>query len=111
MNEINDPVVRLLAHYSQQLKSDYENQWVDWDNSPFGWIKKLPSRSVGAIGEKILSGYLAAKGFDIARSPDSDADRIVGGKRAEIKMSTLWKEGNYVFQQIRNNQDNRTGTT
>ena len=35
------------------------------------------------------------------RSPDSDADRIVESSRTVIKLSTLWKAGNYKFQQIR----------
>jgi len=48
-----------------------------------------------------LSGWLAAKGFDVGRSPDSDADRLVNGVRAEVKFSTLWKSGIYKFQQLR----------
>ena len=42
-----------------------------------------------------------AKGFDVAKSPDSQADRIIAGARAEIKTSTLWKNGVYMFQQLR----------
>ena len=49
----------------------------------------------------MVSGYLALKGFDVTRSPDAGADRVVGGKRAEIKMSTLWQGGFYKFQQLR----------
>jgi hypothetical protein len=37
----------------------------------------------------------------VTRSPDSDADRLVNGRRAEIKFSTLWKSGVYKFQQLR----------
>lgn len=35
------------------------------------------------------------------RSPDSDADRVIEGARVEIKFSTEWESGQYVFQQIR----------
>lgn len=37
----------------------------------------------------------------MTRSPDAEADRIVGGKRVEIKTSTLWKNSSYTFQQLR----------
>jgi hypothetical protein len=72
-------------------------------NSPFGWIKQLPSRTVGAIGEKIVERWAAEQGFKVERSSDSDADRVINGIRIEIKFSTLWTNNNlYKFQQIRN---------
>ncbi len=37
----------------------------------------------------------------IVRSGDSEADRVIDGKRVEIKFSTLWKTGVYKFQQVR----------
>lgn len=87
------------------LQSDYQRQRTDeaaWADSPFGWLRIGPSsRQKGTIGEKLVSDYLACKGFDVSRSPDSEADRIVGGKRVEIKMSTLWEKGFYRFQQLR----------
>lgn len=65
------------------------------------WIERRPSRQVGAIGEKLVAGWLAAKDFDVVRSPDSEADRLIDGHRIEIKFSTLWKNGGYKFQQLR----------
>jgi hypothetical protein len=53
------------------------------------------------IGEKLVAGWLATRGFDVVRSPDSEADRLINGKRAEVKFSTLWKGGFYKFQQLR----------
>lgn len=101
MPAITDPEVQILASYSQLLQKDYSDEDQDWIGSPFAWIKTRPSRQVGAIGEKLVSGYLAAKGFDVTRSPDSQADRVINGTRAEIKFSTLWKGGFYKFQQLR----------
>ena len=40
-------------------------------------------------------------GFNVTRPGDTEADRVIGGKRFEIKGSTLWKNGRYTFQQIR----------
>lgn len=99
------------------MASDYEKfvettnrvgkEYIDpgndpWANSPFGWIRKLPSRTVGAIGEKIVSAWSEEQGFRVARTGDSDADRLINGYRVEIKFSTLWTGlGGFKFQQIR----------
>ncbi|MGD2174702.1 MAG: hypothetical protein PVJ27_04805 [Candidatus Brocadiaceae bacterium] len=48
-----------------------------------------------------MAGWLAARGFNVVRSGDSEADRCIEGKRAEIKFSTLWKNGSYKFQHLR----------
>ncbi len=72
-----------------------------WAGSPFAWIKTRPSRQVGAIGEQLVAGWCAARGLDVVRTGDSEADRVINGKRVEIKFSMLWASGEYVFQQIR----------
>jgi hypothetical protein len=99
--KITDPEVRILAGISQALQSEYETEDTEWIGSPFAWIREHPSRQRGAIGEKLIAGWLAARGFDVTHCPDSDADRLVQGKRVEVKFSTLWKSGVYKFQQLR----------
>jgi len=101
VSRISDPDVRILASCAHTLQADYAADDEHWIGSPFAWIKSRPSRQVGVIGEKLVAGYLATKGFDVVRSPDSQADRIINGQRAEIKFSTLWKGGFYKFQQLR----------
>ena len=102
MNSIVDPDVQILGSCSQTLQAKYaKKDRNEWEGSPFAWIKTRPSRQVGTIGEKLVSGFLATKGFDVTRSPDSEADRIVNGTRVEIKFSTLWKSGCFKFQQLR----------
>jgi hypothetical protein len=100
---IKDPEVLMLASIAGTLKRDHilEGTSDPWADSPFGWIRTLPSRQVGKIGEQLVSGWCAAKGLDVISSGDSEADRIIAGKRVEIKFSTLWKSGVYKFQQIR----------
>lgn len=99
---INDPDVLLLASIAATLMGDYINPAEDpWAGSPFAWIKTRPSRQVGKIGEQLVAGWAAAKGLDVTRTGDSDADRVINQHRIEIKFSTLWAGGNYVFQQIR----------
>jgi hypothetical protein len=98
-----DPDLRLLAAISATLMSDYITPENDpWSGSPFAWIKTRPSRQVGSIGEQLVAGWCAAKGLDVTRTGDTEADRVIAGRRVEIKFSTLWESGDYVFQQIRN---------
>ncbi|GEM82629.1 MULTISPECIES: hypothetical protein [Meiothermus] len=98
---IKDPEVSILASISQALQAEYQSENREWEGSPFAWIRTRPSRQVGAIGEKLVSGWLAARGFNVVRAGDSDADRVIEGKRVEIKFSTLWENGRYKFQQLR----------
>ncbi len=102
MAGIRDPDVLMLASIAATLKSDYADDRHDpWEGSPFQWIRTRPSRQVGKIGEQLVAGWCAAKGLDVAACPDSEADRLIAGRRVEIKMSTLWASGVYKFQQIR----------
>lgn len=99
---MRDPDARLLATLSKQLEIEYSAPEHDpWKGSPFAWILSKPSRQKGSVGEKLLAGWCAMKDLNVERSPDSDADRIIEGHRVEIKLSTLWKNGGYKFQQIR----------
>jgi hypothetical protein len=101
LSQISDPDVLILASCASTLEVDYAGEDKAWAGSPFAWIKTRPSRQIGVIGEKVVSGWLAMKGFDVVRSPDSQADRIINGDRAEIEFSTLWRGGFYKFQQLR----------
>lgn len=92
---------KALVHINYMLKSEYLKNNHQWDDSPFAWIKHRPSRSVGAIGEKMVSMWLTMHDFNVTRTGDSEADRLVEGIRTEIKFSTLWENGSYRFQQIR----------
>jgi hypothetical protein len=102
---VTDPDVQILASLSAAVEADYlrpdDHPWV---GSPFEWILACPSRQKGAIGEQLVAGWCAAKGLDVIRSKNSDADRIIEGHRTEIKFSTLWTSGVYKFQQIRDQQ-------
>jgi hypothetical protein len=99
---IRDPDVRILVGLAATLEPDYVVADDPWKESPFGWIRNRPSsRQRGAIGEKLVAGWCAAKGLDVIRSRSSQADRIVNGHRIEIKFSTPWENGAYKFQQIR----------
>lgn len=100
-----NPDVQLLAGLATTLAPDYAVGPDDpWEGSPFKWILSIPSRTKGAVGEALVAGWCAAKGFDVVRTGDSAADRIVEGHRVEIKFSTRWKNGGFKFQQIRDQE-------
>lgn len=101
-----DPEFDLLLSIAATLKSDYirEGNTDPWIGSPFAWILSLTSRQKGAVGEQLIAGWCAAKGLDVTRSKNSDADRIIGGRKIEIKFSTLWQTGVYKFQQLRDQE-------
>lgn len=99
---IKDSEVRLLAVLAEGFRDEYETEEdLRWSRSPFGWIRGQPSRRKGAIGEKLVAGWCAARDINVVRSPDAEADRILEGVRTEIKFSTLWANQSYKFQQIR----------
>ena len=106
IQQIGDPEVRLLATIAGTIEQDYQDVDTDWERSPFAWIKTLASRRAGAVFESLVAGWCAAKGLDVIRSPDSDADRVISGLRTEIKGSTLWRNGSYKFQQLRDQDYN-----
>lgn len=102
LHEVSDPEVALLADIASDLEGQYADDFAMWDGSPFQWIKTRPSRQVGAIGEKLVTHWCIAKNFNVARSPDTQADLVIEGARVEVKYSSLWTDnGIYKFQQIR----------
>ena len=96
-----DSDVREIVSIAEDLRSGYSSRNLDWVGSPFAWIKALPSRTRGKIGEQLIERWCTAQNFDVRSSPDSEADRIISGLRVEIKLSTLWQTGIYKFQQLR----------
>lgn len=96
-----DSAVREIVSIAENLRSEYKNYNLDWVESPFAWIKDLPSRTRGKVGEQLIEYWCKEQNFEVRPSPDSDADRIINGLRVEIKSSTLWKSGIYKFQQLR----------
>ncbi len=96
-----DSDVREIVTIAANLRSEYRNYNSDWVGSPFAWIKDLPSRTRGKVGEQLIEQWCIEQNFDVTSSPDSEADRIINGLRVEIKSSTLWKSGIYKFQQLR----------
>ena len=90
-----------FAEIAEKIKSRYLDDVNEWAGSPFKWIKDYPIKKIGQIGEDIVSNFLRDKDFSVLDAPGSEADKIVNGKRVEIKFATLSKDGKYIFNQIR----------
>lgn len=101
MSSINDPEVSKLIEIADELSKVYENDQVAWKDSPFSWLKTLPSRRQGMVIENLVSSWLTDHNFSVSQSPNSEADLVINGIRVEVKGSTLWESGIYGFQQIR----------
>lgn len=98
---VTDDHLKRFIEVTNELSAEYAERLQPWVESPFAWILTLPSRTRGAVGEKIVAQWLAANGCTVTRAPHSGCDRIVNGTNTEIKFSTLWEGGQYVFQQLR----------
>ena len=106
VSRITDSDVLFLASIGQSLRGDYTNVEQDalWRDSPFDWIRRLAPRRKGKVAEQLVAGWCAAKGLAVGESGDTDADRVINGRRVEVKMSTLWDNGAYTFQQLRDQE-------
>jgi hypothetical protein len=98
---VDDPELAKFIQVTNAVSKEYAATLEGWSGSPFAWILTLPSRARGAAGEKIVDSWLTDNGFDVRRSGQTGCDRLVDGMKLEIKFSTLWKSGGYVFQQLR----------
>lgn len=98
---LDDPELAKFVQVTEAVSKEYAANLEGWSGSPFAWILTLTSRARGAAGEKIVDSWLTENGFEVRRARHSGCDRIVDGINIEIKFSTLWKSGGYVFQQLR----------
>lgn len=92
----------VFAKLSAEVQLGYEDAAADeWEASPFGWIRREPSRRKGAIGEALVRDWAARKGLEVAPATDSGHDCRLDGMPVEVKFSLIWGGGEFVFQQIR----------
>jgi len=103
MSRITEAEGQAFVEISRSLEKRYIKTVTSdpWAGSPFAWIRGESSRRKGKIGELLVEEWLRSNDLDVSPTGDSEADRVVNGKRVEIKFSTLWEQGFYKFQQIR----------
>ncbi len=101
MDNNTSPEFNLLASTATYIRKDFKEGHPNWKNSPFEWILHLPPASKGKLGKLLVYQWCATKLLGVDKSPDSEADMTINGHRIEVKFSTLWKNGIYAFEQIR----------
>jgi len=92
----------LAANQDAQLAMGLREASSPWVGSPFEWVMSLASRSRGKAGEMLAEAWLRRIGLGVRSPVNSGHDRVVNDRKIEIKFSTLWQAGQYVFQQLRN---------
>lgn len=89
--------------YQDLVESISEDPYI---NSKFKILKDLSSKKKGSLFEKLYTEFKLSQGIAVTKASNSDHDRIVAGKKVEIKGSFLWGESNvFRWQQIRTSQD------
>lgn len=78
-----------------------------YNGSPFQVYKQMSSKKKGARFESIVQEYCTKIGYKVEKPDNSDHDRKINGKKAEIKGSMLWsgKDEHFRWQQLRPAQD------
>lgn len=103
MTSSSNAEIELFSKLADDIKANYPAEEM-WEGSPFQWIQTLHSKQIGTVGEILVSNWAIEKGFEVKRALNSDADRIINGHRIEIKYSSLWRNGTYTFQQLRDQE-------
>jgi hypothetical protein len=92
----------VLVAISRDLEQKHIGAIQLWQHSPFRWlVEGIPSRTIGKIGEELVLRFCKKYGIAVKKVGDSDADLLINNRRVEVKFSTLWRNGKYTFQQIR----------
>ena len=92
---------QLLSASAKRFETDSDYDVARWAGTPFFWLMGLPIKTKGSYYERIFSDWCTAKGLKVEPAQGTEADRVVGGKRTEIKGAMLSKADTYVFNQIR----------
>jgi site-specific DNA-methyltransferase (adenine-specific) len=95
------PEFEMLAATASYLKESLQEKNDLWKDSPLEWITQIPARQKGALGGRLIASWCAGKGLSTERSKDPGENLIINGYKVAIKFSTLWSNGKYKFQQIR----------
>ncbi|MBF2761745.1 MAG: hypothetical protein ISN28_16040 [Ectothiorhodospiraceae bacterium AqS1] len=90
-----------LTEHSSFLCSEYQQKREEWRCSSFSWFRDHPPARKSSICRKLISAWLRDEGFEVTPVKGKEADCEVNGFRVKIKLSMLWEQKRYVFQQIK----------
>lgn len=90
-----------FAALAERVRPHFAPADDPWADSPYAWVKRLPSVSRGRAGTAIVEQWARSQGHDVVRARGHDHDLNIGSERVKVKMSTLWDTGEYTFQGVR----------
>jgi hypothetical protein len=93
-----------LLEASSTVQRSMADDRDPWAGSRFAWLRALPSARRGRAAVEICSAWLVRLGHRVHPAVGSGVDRFVDGAAVEMKLSTLWGDGTYRFQQIRDTE-------
>jgi hypothetical protein len=98
-----DPDFKRLIGFTEPLISEYRDIYLpEWDSSPIGWIRQVPSVTKrGKIGEEIVRAWAASEGILVDSRGTRGHDCVLAGMRVEVKTSLRWNSDRFVFLGLR----------
>ena len=101
VNRASQPDYDLMVASVEELNADHPGA-RDWEDSPFSWLLPLAPSTRGAVGRRLVETWSTNLGvFDGRIRSNNQTYLILKGKRVQVKLSTRWVNGQYRFQQIR----------
>lgn len=86
------------ASISQQYLQKIADDDAFWAGSPFDWIRRLPSRTRGAIVRTLAESIFEQNGYAPQHRPNSFE---IDGTNIISRSSMIWETGDWKFQQVR----------
>jgi hypothetical protein len=91
----------VFSGLSSKVEAEYKLGGPDpWENSPFQWISEAPSARKGAVGRKLVRRWAEREGLQVADKSGRGHAFRVGKLRVAVKLSLVWADGRFVFEQI-----------
>jgi hypothetical protein len=76
-----------FCEVSESLENSQESNAIDWSDSSFEWLFKLPPKSKGVVFERIVRNVLERNGVWVDDRSNSKHDFQIAGLRVEIKVA------------------------
>jgi len=99
------PEFEALMAIGSYLQKDLKPKSDMWKGSPFEWVLQFSARQKSAFGRQLLHEWCETKSLSIEKPKESSESLIINGKKFAVKFSTLWTNGVYNFQPIRQDCD------
>lgn len=90
-----------MVDITDRLEKEMRNPTDElWKDSPYAWVRSLPTARKSRVGEKLVVNVLNKLGLTPARPSGSGHDFLLSGETFKVRISLRWSEGEYTFQQL-----------